>query len=68
MRYFFHVTGSDRVYSDETGEAFADRESATAHAARIARELAEDERMDAISILVTDENGNDIGTVPIASG
>lgn len=68
MRYFFHVVGSGKTYGDETGEEFADRESAMAHAARIARELAADDSVDGLWISVADEDGKEVGTLPITSG
>ena len=67
MRYFFHAANGDDVYADETGQECADAESAVAHAATIAGELAEDDDMDGFWISVTDEDRKEICKVPVAS-
>ena len=67
MRYFFHAANGDDLYADETGQECADAESAVAHAATIAGQLAEDDDMDGFWISVTDEDGKEIGKVPVAS-
>ena len=67
MRYFFHAANGDDVYADETGQECADAESAVAHAATIAGQLAEDDDIDGFWISVTDEDRKEIGKVPVAS-
>jgi hypothetical protein len=68
MRYFFHAAGDAEAYEDEDGEVFAQDDDALAHAAVIARELAEDGSLDGFSIQVVDETGKEIARVPISSG
>ena len=67
MRYFFHAANGDDVYADETGQECADAESAVAHAATIAGQLAEDDDTDGFWISVTDEDRKEICKVPVAS-
>jgi hypothetical protein len=69
VRYFFHVSNgndfNDQVGKDEVGYRFSDPEDAKAHAAVVARELAEDDDWDGYRVLVIDEHGNEIARVPI---
>jgi hypothetical protein len=67
MRYFFHAAGKGPSYQDEDGEEFDSNEAAMAHAAVIARELAQDGSLDDFAIVVTDENGVEIGRYPVPS-
>ncbi len=67
LRYFFHAANGDDVYADETGQECADAESAVAHAATIAGQLAEDDGMDGFWVSVTDEDRKEICKVPVAS-
>jgi hypothetical protein len=67
MRYFFHAIGQRRVFNDDEGEEFADEADALAHAAVIAREIAEDDSVDVLMIVVVDEDGNEVGRVPTKS-
>jgi hypothetical protein len=66
MRYFFHAANGEEVYADETGQECAGAESAMAQAAIVAGELADDD-MEGFWISVTDEDGKDIGKVPVVS-
>ena len=63
-RYFFHVSDWD-FYRDEVGRRFSDPEDAKAHAAVVARELAQDQNGEAYSVIVVDENGDEIARVPV---
>jgi hypothetical protein len=66
-RYFFHVRGGAFSFDDETGETCSSHEAAEAIASNIARELAGDgETYRGYHVLVTDQNGNEIGRIAIA--
>jgi hypothetical protein len=67
MRYFFHAANGESVYADEAGQECADAQSAMAQAATIAGQLAEDDDMNGFWISVTDEDGKEMGEVPVAS-
>ena len=68
MRYFFHAVQGGSVYEDSKGREFAKKENAMAHAAVIARELAEDGSFAGFAIQVIDERQNEIGRVSIGAG
>jgi hypothetical protein len=64
-RYFFHVSDSD-TFKDVVGRRFSDPEDAKAHAAVVAKELAQDNiNWRGYSVVVTDEHGTEIARVPI---
>jgi hypothetical protein len=66
-RYFFHVTDSERAFNDQTGEMHPTRQAAEAKAAQLARELAaERETYLDYSVIVADEDGNEIARVPVS--
>jgi hypothetical protein len=62
--FFFHVTNHS-VLKDEDGEEFLTIESARAHAARIANELAQAGDYSGFAVKVTDEQGTEVAQVPI---
>lgn len=68
MKYFFHAAGRRRVFNDDEGQEFVNEADAMAHAVIIAREIAEDDGVDVVMIVVVDEYGNEIGGVPTSSG
>jgi hypothetical protein len=66
-RYFFHVRNGESAFDDEMGEVHSTPDGAVARAAQIARELAaEPESYRGYSVIVTDEDGNEIANVLIA--
>jgi hypothetical protein len=73
MRYYFHVLGVGRTYKDDEGMACKNAEHAKGHAQFMAYELfrllgeefRSDQRVTAISVLVTDEMGNEITRAPL---
>jgi hypothetical protein len=66
-RFYFNVgDGKTVVLKDDTGDSHADIDEAMAQAAVIARELGEDEHQwRGHSVVVVDEDGMEIGRVPI---
>jgi hypothetical protein len=76
--YYFHVTSISEAYLDRDGILCINAESAKSHACLIANELArllsnelgEDERsnLDALSVQVMDEKGNELTRMPIVIG
>ena len=76
MRYYFHVTSTAQSYPDDEGIVCISAESAKSHAGLIAGELARllgdalagDERLDAFSVQVVDERGNEVTRMPIVFG
>jgi hypothetical protein len=76
MRYYFHVLGVGRTYKDDEGMACKNTEHAKGHAQFMAYELfrllgeefRSDQRVTAISVLVTDEMGNEITRAPLRLG
>lgn len=62
-RYFFHVSNCD-TYKDEVGRRFSGPDDAKAHAAVVARELAQDDDWNDYSVVVIDEHGTEIARVP----
>jgi hypothetical protein len=76
MRYYFHVLGVGRTYKDDEGMACKNAEHAKGHAQFMAYELfrllgeefRSDQRVTAISVLVTDEMGNEITRAPLRLG
>jgi hypothetical protein len=67
LRYFFHVAAPGQFYADGEGQDFADPASAMNHGEKIAKELAAESGMNGFWISVVDENGNELGKVPITS-
>ena len=63
-RYFFHFT-NERTLRDDEGEDLPDLAAAKAHAARIAAELVSEPESHAFAVLITDEHGTELGSVPI---
>jgi hypothetical protein len=61
---FFHVSNSD-TFKDEVGRLFSGPEEAKAHAAVVARELAEDDGWAGYSVVIVDEYGTEIARVHI---
>jgi hypothetical protein len=76
MRYYFHVLGVGRTYKDDEGMSFRNAEHAKGHAQFMAYELFRllgeefhsDQRVTAISVLVTDEMGKEITRAPLRLG
>jgi hypothetical protein len=76
MRYYFHVLGVGRTYKDDEGMACRNAEHAKGHAQFMAYELFRllgeefhsDQRVTAISVLVTDEMGKEITRAPLRLG
>jgi hypothetical protein len=67
LRYFFHVSAPGHFYADNGGQDFADPASAMNHGEKIAKELAAESGMNGFWISVVDENGNELGKVPITA-
>jgi hypothetical protein len=63
-RFFFHVK-NDSTFEEEEGENYPNLETARAHAAKIASELAKERPMRALRSSVTDEQGNEVAYMPI---
>jgi hypothetical protein len=63
-RFFFHVSNGS-VFKDEDGEELLSIESARAHAARIANELAQAGDYSGFAVKVADEQGTEVAQVPI---
>jgi hypothetical protein len=63
-RFFFHVIDGSTL-KDEDGENLPSIESARAHAARIANELAQEDGYGDFAVKVTDEQGNEVAYVPV---
>ena len=76
MQFYFHVLGVGRTYEDDEGIACRNAEDAKGHARFMAHELfrllgeesRSDQRLTAISVLVTDEMGNEITRAPLRLG
>jgi hypothetical protein len=66
-RYFFHIANG-KTFKDDLGELFVSTVEAMAHAADIAKALGEDAGRRACSVVVEDENGIEIGRVPVNVG
>ena len=65
-RYSFHVVGGDTTFRDENGVTFVASQDAVARATTIAAELAQDgDQYRGFSVIVTDEDGNEVSRVPI---
>jgi hypothetical protein len=62
-RFFFHVK-NDSTFKEE-GENYPNLETARAHAAKIASELAKETSYEGFAVSVTDEQGNEVAYVPI---
>lgn len=66
-QYFFNLSDGETVLKDETGDQLAGAVEAMAQAAVLARELADDDgQWHDHSVVVLDEDGVKIGTVPIS--
>jgi hypothetical protein len=57
-RFFFHVTNGN-AFKDEVGQDYS-LESARAHAAQIATDLAKEPSYEGFAVVVTDEHGNEV--------
>ena len=67
-RYFFHVVNSHKAtYQDKLGRRLIDVEHAKRHAAGIAKELDEEHGWDEHFVVIFDEEGNEIGRLPIGA-
>ena len=62
-RFFFHAKNDSTFKEEEEGENYPNLETARAHAAKIASELAK--AMRALRSSVTDEQGNEVAYMPI---
>ena len=67
MKYFFHCIGEGRLYQDQGGEEFDTVKDALSHAKLIATELADGGGFNGLSVLVTDENGMEVGQILIST-
>ena len=63
-RYFFHLTNG-KTFKDDLGELLLGIAEAMAHAADIAKDLGEDAGWHSYSVVVEDEQGMEIGRVPV---
>jgi hypothetical protein len=63
-RFYFHIVNGSR-YPDETGSVFSTTGDAVAHAFVLAQELAQDDSWHGSSILVTNDQGQEITRVEI---
>jgi hypothetical protein len=63
-RFYFHIDDG-AWHTDETGSVHSTPDQATAHALRIAQELAQDDSWHGSSVLVTDAQGHQIAFVRI---
>ena len=63
-RFFFHVKNGS-TFKDEEGENYPNLETARAHAAKIASELAKETGYEGFALSVTDEQGNEVAYMPI---
>jgi hypothetical protein len=66
-RYFFHIANG-KTFKDDLGELFLGIAEAIAHAEDIAKALGEDAGWRGCSVVVEDENGAEIGRVPVNLG
>ena len=65
-RFFFHVKNDSTFFKEEEeGENYPNLETARAHAAKIASELAKETGYEGFALSVTDEQGNDVAYMPI---
>jgi hypothetical protein len=63
-RFFFHVKNGS-TFKEKEGENYPNLETARAHAAKIASELAKETSYEGFAVSVTDEQGNEVAYVPI---
>ena len=67
-RYFFDVVRDGHDYVDWKGQHFLDLKAAKAHAAKIARELAQEDRVYVSgSVCIADEHGEELHRLLIAA-
>ena len=64
-RFFFHVKNDSTFKEEEEGENYPNLETARAHAAKIASELAKETGYEGFALSVTDEQGNEVAYMPI---
>jgi hypothetical protein len=66
-RFFFHVKNDSTFFKEEEeeGENYPNLETARAHAAKIASELAKETGYEGFALSVTDEQGNEVAYMPI---
>ena len=62
-RFFFHVKNDKRKEKEE-GENYPNLETARAHAAKIASELAKETGYEGFALSVTDEQGSRVAYMP----
>jgi hypothetical protein len=68
-RFFFHVKNDSTFFKEEEEEVkwenYPNLETARAHAAKIASELAKETGYEGFALSVTDEQGNEVAYMPI---
>jgi hypothetical protein len=66
-RFFFHVKNDSTFFKEEEEEEenYPNLETARAHAAKIASELAKETGYEGFALSVTDEQGNEVAYMPI---
>ena len=65
-RFSFHVKNDSTFFKEEEeGENYPNLETARAHAAKIASELAKETGYEGFALSVTDEQGNEVAYMPI---
>jgi hypothetical protein len=68
VRYFFNVEGNGSTFNDEEGTVLSGPDVAMLQAAVIAAELAQDaDEYKGYVVRVADEQGSEIGTVPVVT-
>jgi len=65
MRYFFHLESDTTVFLDHLGTEFAAQDSATRHAAVMARDLAADDQWLGWYVRVIDANNTEVTSVQV---
>ena len=65
-RFSFHVKNDSTCFKEEEeeGENYPNLETARAHAAKIASELAKETGYEGFALSVTDEQGNEVAYMP----
>lgn len=66
LRYFFHISGDEKMFEDETGAILPDAGTARLHASVIAAELAQGgDEYHGFDVCAVDEDGNEIARMPV---
>jgi hypothetical protein len=65
-RFFFHVTNGIACIEDDDGDDCSSLEDAESLASRIAGDLSTERDYDGFTVVVTDEQGNEVARVPIS--